>query len=136
MEEPACVLRWLRHRPLLYACPSNAFSCAPRDWSLIQALSLSSYQGFLTATIDKTTKMLDVGTYFRSLRGKTGPLVFVGASKGIRHDGVRTTLGILTLVTLGCNDILRIFEKYGDSTTANCGILLCPTCGCENLLRF
>lgn len=42
---------------------------------------------------------------------------------------------VLKPVILGCNDVLRFFDLYGERTTADSGILLSPTCGRENLLR-
>lgn len=55
----------------------------PPDWSLVQVVSRSSYQGFLTAAMNETVEdMRDVEVYFRGLGKKTGRMVFMGASKG------------------------------------------------------
>jgi hypothetical protein len=92
----------------------------PRDWSFVQAVSRSNHQGYLTTAMDEIARdMHDIETYFRNLGGKTGRLVFMGVSKDMCHNDVELILRILTLVALGCNDVLRFIDIYGEGTTTD-----------------
>lgn len=71
----------------LYSMPvlADLLASLPPDWSLVQALSRSSYQGVLTAKQTETAEdMHDLEVYFRQAQHKTGRMVFAGASKSSR----------------------------------------------------
>lgn len=58
----------------------------PPNWSLVEVLTRSSYQGFLTTALNETVEdMIDLEAYFRGPGGKTGRLVFMGASASEVH---------------------------------------------------
>ena len=60
----------------LYSMPvlADLSGSLPPDWSLVQALSRSSYQGVLTAKQTETAEdMHDLEVYLRQTQHKTGP---------------------------------------------------------------
>ena len=69
----------------LYSMPvlADLSGSLPPDWSLVQALSRSSYHGVLYAKQTETAEdMHDLEVYLRQTQHKTGRMVFMGASKG------------------------------------------------------
>lgn len=71
----------------------------PSRWSLIQAITRSSYTGFLSSRLDETPEDLhDVEVYLRQQVGKSGRMAVMGCSKGRKAMVIKRSLRSFALI--------------------------------------